>query len=219
MTRVVGKLVQEGRVAKLADDLYCGGNTIEEVRKNWELVLQAMNQNGIKLSAKKTIVCPQTTTVLGWIWSSGSLRASPHRISTLSQCALPQTVRAMRSFLGAYKILSRVIPNCAQMLAPLEDCVAGKQSTDKITWSSNLEDSFKLCQDKLSSNRQIAFPRSDDQLWIVTDGSCRLHGLGATLYVTRNNKTLLAGFFSAKLRQDRSRGSHASLKLSPSPLL
>jgi len=201
MTRIVGTLTQEGRVAKLADDLYCGGNSISEVLTNWRLVLEAMHKNGISLSAKKTVICPKTTTVLGWIWTSGSLKASPHRISTLAQCALPQTVRAMRSFLGAYKVLSRVIPNCAQLLAPLESCVAGKQSQDKIAWSTDLEDAFKHCQDRLSSHRDITIPRPDDQLWIVTDGSCKSRGLGATLYVSRDDRTILAGFFSAKLRQ------------------
>ena len=43
-------------------------------------------------------------------------------------------------------------------------------------------------------------PRPDDQLWIVTDGAVKNRGIGATLYVTRQTKLCLAGFFSAKLR-------------------
>ena len=42
--------------------------------------------------------------------------------------------------------------------------------------------------------------RADDQIWIVTDGSVRRQGIGATMYVCEN-KLLLAGFFSAKLRK------------------
>jgi len=34
MCRVLGDL-QEGCVAKIADDLYCGGNTHQEVLTNW----------------------------------------------------------------------------------------------------------------------------------------------------------------------------------------
>ena len=37
-------------------------------------------------------------------------------------------------------------------------------------------------------------------MWIITDGAVKTPGIGATLYVTRNNKLQLAGFFSAKLR-------------------
>ena len=35
MCRVLGDLFQEGFVANLADDLYCGGNTPEELLSNW----------------------------------------------------------------------------------------------------------------------------------------------------------------------------------------
>ena len=42
------------------------------------------------------------------------------------------TVRALRAFLGAFKVLSRVIPGCAKALAPLEMAVAGKPSQDKL---------------------------------------------------------------------------------------
>ena len=47
----------------------------------------------------------------------------------------------------------------------------------------------------------ITLPRADDQIWIVTDGSVTKPGIGATMYVSRENKLLFAGFFSAKLRK------------------
>ena len=37
-------------------------------------------------------------------------------------------------------------------------------------------------------------------MWIITDGAVKTPGIGATLYLTRNNKLQLAVFFSAKLR-------------------
>ena len=39
MCRVMGYFIQEGSVAKLADDLYCGGNTPEELLSTWKKVL------------------------------------------------------------------------------------------------------------------------------------------------------------------------------------
>ena len=65
MCRVLGELVQEGIVTKIADDLYCGGDTPEELRNNWERVLSALFENGLRLSAKKTVIGPKTTTILG----------------------------------------------------------------------------------------------------------------------------------------------------------
>ena len=39
MCRVLGPLLQDGSVAKIADDLYCGGNTPQELPHNWRRVI------------------------------------------------------------------------------------------------------------------------------------------------------------------------------------
>ena len=52
----------------------------------------------------------------------------------------------------------------------------------------------------LNNHKSIVIPKPSDHLWIVTDGSTKEYGLGATLYITREGQTRLAGFFSAKLR-------------------
>ena len=42
MCCVLGHLLDEGIVVKIADDLYCGGNTPYELLENWKKVLQAL---------------------------------------------------------------------------------------------------------------------------------------------------------------------------------
>ena len=151
--------------------------------------------------AKKTRVCTKTTTILGWVWTQGTLHASPHRIATLSPCVHPHTVLGLRSFIGAYKVLRRVIPQCSKVLVPLESCIAGRKSQDVLYWSDNTREAFRVSQNTLLTNISITLPRTSDQLWIVTDGSVIQHGIGSTLYVSRNGQTRLAGFFSAKLKK------------------
>ncbi|KAL9978907.1 hypothetical protein ACROYT_G016491 [Oculina patagonica] len=185
MSRVLGDLLQEGIVAKIADDLYCGGNSPEELLQNWTKVLQALNKCDLRLSASKTVINPQSTTILGWIWNCGTLSASPHRIAALASCPAPDTVARMRSFIGAFKVFSRVIPGCSTLLAKLDDTVAGRESNETIQWTDDLTASFHNAQTALSNTRTISLPRPVDQLWIVTDGDGKLR---------------VAGFFSAKLR-------------------
>ena len=132
MYRVLGDYLQSGIVAKLADDLSCGGETIDDLLNNWGHILRALETSGLHLSPTKTIICPRTTTILGWTWSEGRISASQLRISTLSSCSNPETVFGLRSFLGAYKFLRHVIPKCSEVLSPLEDAIAGMQSRDKI---------------------------------------------------------------------------------------
>ena len=201
MCRVLGDFIEEGFVAKLADDLYCGGDSPEALLNNWRRVLQALDRCNLRLSPTKTVICPKTTSVLGWIWSQGRLLANPHRIAVLASCPPPSTVKGLRSFIGAYKVLSRVLPNCSNVIAPLECALTGLQSSDRLLWDENLTFRFKSAQDFLSNHKAIVLPRPSDTLWIVTDGSVTRRGLGATLYVSRTNQLHLAGFFSAKLRK------------------
>jgi hypothetical protein len=53
----------------------------------------------------------------------------------------------------------------------------------------------------LNNHKSIVIPQQSDKLWIVTDGSVTMRGIGATLYGMRKNKLRIAGFFSAKLRR------------------
>ena len=146
-------------------------------------------------------ICPQSTTILGWIWSKGTIHASSHTVSALSTVDPPKNVQALRSFIGAYKVLSRVLKGYADLLHPLDMVAAGKQSRDLITWTDDLRTAFNSAQQALKNTKTITLPVPDDVLWIVTDGSVKQTGIAATLYVLRNKNPLLAGFFNAKLKK------------------
>ena len=150
MCRVLGPLLQDGSVAKIADDLYCGGNTPQELLHNWKRVLQALHKSNLRLSAHKTIISPKTTTILGWIWNAGSLSASPHRLNILTTYPEPNTVARLRSFIGIYKVLSRVIPSCSSYLAPLDAVTAGPPQ-ESINCTDDLKAAFHSAQSALSS--------------------------------------------------------------------
>ena len=199
MCRVLGDLVVSGGVAKIADDLYCGGETVDELLSVWESVLHRLCEANLKLRAIKTVVIPAKTAILGWIWENGYLRADPHKVSTLSICTRPKTTKGLRSFIGAYKVLARVLPNCATLLRPLDRATHGKKSADKIVWDETTIESFEKAQKHLANNKAIVLPKESDQLWLITDGASSTRGLGATLYALRDGKLLLAGFFSQQL--------------------
>ncbi len=202
MCRVLGDCVQDGKAAKLADDVYCGGETPEDLLSNWQrIILAALQKCNLHLSPSKTTICPQSTTSLGWVWTKGCLSASTHRIATLSTCQPPDTVRGLRSFIGAYKALSRVLPKGSQLLAPLDEVISGQESRNAMQWSETLLENFRTAQKALAEHKSITLPRPSDQLWIVTDGTVTKSGIGATLYINRDNKIHLAGFVSAKLRK------------------
>lgn len=98
----------------------------------------------MELSVSETVIAPRKTTILGWIWQLGTHSASPHRIATLASCEMPTKVKAMRSFLFAFKALSRVIPGCLSLLAPLAESIVGVDSNDGVSWSDDR--AFKRAQ-------------------------------------------------------------------------
>ena len=201
MSRVLGEFIVKGFVAKIADDLYVGGDTEDELFSHWQQVLQALAKNNLGLSAHKTTIAPQTTIVLGWLWRQGTIQVSPHRITALAAVIPPKTVRALRSFIRSYKVLSRVLQNYSAKMQPLDQEVAGRQSNESVTWTDALLEAFHSAQSALKSCKVVTLPRPSDTLWIVTDGAVKEGGMGATLYILRHDQLLLAGFFSARLRK------------------
>ena len=81
-----GGKVQEGWGAKVADDLYVGGMTIEQLFQNWsEVILDILLKNGMKLKGPKTVIAPTYTQLLGWDWNNGNIAASSHKILPLTK--------------------------------------------------------------------------------------------------------------------------------------
>ena len=56
MRHVLGDFLQEGWATKLADDLYCGGNTRQELIANFSRILDDLAQCNLRLSATKTAI-------------------------------------------------------------------------------------------------------------------------------------------------------------------
>ena len=201
VARVFGDFMAQSWFLKIADDLIIGANSISDLKQRWESVLQRLRDNNLSISAKKTYVCPTTVNIVGWIWKSGKLEVDLHRINPLTVCSPPDTVKQLRSFLGAARIVSRCIPRYAEYLSDLEELVAGKDSSDKLKWTETLQQRIKEAQKVLSSPKTITIPHPDDQLILVSDGCNSPPAVGSTLYVRRNGKNFIGGYFSAKIKK------------------
>ena len=206
MNHVIGHLVMEGSAAKVADDCYCGGETVESALNAYERLLAAFNVNDLVLSPAKTTVFPKRCVILGWVWEQGTLSASPHRVAALTAIDPPSTVKALRSFIGAYKYISRVIRWHSDYVNPLDQMVAGKDTKDKLVWTEEMIGFFRKCQDSLKTCESIHMAKPTDRLWLHTDAAVRpttstVGGIAATLFLLRDDKVLLGGFFNAPLKK------------------
>ena len=94
----------------------------------------------------------------------------------------------MRSYLGAYKVLGRIIPKCSFFQIPLNQSTSAKSSNQKIERTEKLNLAFKKSQEHLKSNKTIVRPKKDDQLLVVTDDAARIPtGLSVALYELKQN--------------------------------
>ena len=171
----------------IADDLYCGGNTLDELLSNWKRVLDALQKSNLKLSPSKTVICPRSTTILGWIWTQGVLSASPHRVAVLAKCPL-LTLSVGYALLSAlirfsveyYQTALPILPDWKVQLLDI-------RSKTRLFGQMIYSRSFIVHKKALCTHKSIMLPRADDQIWIVTDGSVTRQGIGATMYVSREN--------------------------------
>ena len=201
LTRVLGDFMKEGFVIAKDDDLYVGAyETIPELLCKWQKVLHRMQQNNLYLSSSKTVVAPKRTTVLGWIWNSGTISVPSHKINPLIKSDPPKTCSAMRSFIGAYKALSRCIPHYSSLMSPLESSIKGLQGNSIIQWDTDLTSHFRKAQKALENPQVLTIPTRCDKLTMTVDASPVNDGIAAALFVTRNGKQLIADNFSLKLK-------------------
>ena len=77
----------------------------------------------------------------------------------MTSCPPPETVRGLRSFIGAYKVLSRVLPGCSAIISDLDNSVAGKKSQERIVWTDELSERFSRAKQSLSECKTITLPR------------------------------------------------------------
>ena len=143
MRRVLCNLLQEGVVAKLENDWYCGRNSPYELLESWTKVLAALHKKNLRLSASyKPIINPKCTTILGNTWSQGTLTTIPHQIAVLSSCSPLEKLGAMISFIGAYKVLARVTAACSSLLSPIDHGISGRSSAEVLSWPDELYETF-----------------------------------------------------------------------------
>ena len=105
---------------------------------------------------------------------SGHLASEPTPCGySLSTCSPPEKVSGMRSSIGAYKMLSRVLPQCASYTTPLDAVTAGRESYERIKWTDHLCKSFHVAQSALASSEIITLPQPEDQLWLLHRRRCK----------------------------------------------
>ncbi|XP_066914575.1 uncharacterized protein [Clytia hemisphaerica] len=169
-SRVFGDYITGGFLIVIHYYLFIGAYTIPDLLRDYEMVLQRISENNLTLSPMKTVICPQSTVILGWRWSNGTISPCNHKISALAVVPPPKTCSSMCSYISSFKALSRCIPKYASLISPLEDAIKGLDGHQRIDWDDALLRHFKTAQtavqkrspflgDQISHHSQQMHPR------------------------------------------------------------
>ena len=180
LTVLLSEFVSKGWCIVFHDNLYVIGDEIDTTIERWKQVLETLNKNNLKLSEDKTFCFPDELELLGWIKQGRSLLPDPHRHNALKVTPRPETVKQLRSFLGAYRTFQKCKPKIHEILGDLQQIASNKKSSEKIEWTPELTSSFELSLKELDNLESLYLPSPDDQLIATFDYSMK--GLSATLW-------------------------------------
>ena len=97
LSRVYGDLCQNGKMARQADGLYVGGNSLQNLLDNLRKVFQRTRNCGFTLKPSKIIINPQKIVLFGWMRNKGGWEPTEHTVTPLLPAVLPKTVKQLRS--------------------------------------------------------------------------------------------------------------------------
>jgi hypothetical protein len=204
LARILQQHLTAGICVKIADDIFAGGNTIDEAIENWSQIITTLARNNLKISLEKTIIFPEKVDILSWQWKQGGyLSPSPHRKLALESIKYKEltTVKDLRSWLGLYKTFIDCTPNLTNLLDKFDQFVGSRDSKDDITWTDDFIAAFNKAQEQISNMKDLYLPTEHDQLIIMCDGARNPPAVGMVLQAKLPNGDIrIVKYYSVKLK-------------------
>ncbi|XP_026050763.1 uncharacterized protein LOC113037671 [Carassius auratus] len=164
--------------AAYLDDIVIYSNTWEEHVQHLAEVLQRLQNAGLTVNPTKCAIAKQETEYLGYVIGQGVVRPQVKKVQALERCAVPQTRKDMRSFLGMAGFYHRFVPNFSSRAAPLTDMV-GARCPNQLQWTEERLKAFRDIQGALTTSAVLHNPDFSRPFIVQTDASER--GVGAVL--------------------------------------
>ena len=186
--RVLGDEQTAGFCLAARDDVFVGGNTIDECIANWDTVLSKLNRYNLKLNPRKVRIMLGDTEVFGHRIADGTVRPSEHILTSLASTTPDDlvTVKQVNSWKGLYKTLIRHLPHLAAVMMPFDKACASKASSSKFDWTRpGILAAFNTATSHLDEIKTTYLPRPEEQLVLQPDTSSSNLCTGWSLYTLR----------------------------------
>ena len=167
-------------VVVFLDDCCIYSRTAEEHVEHVRLVLDALNEAGLKVKASKCDFARNSVGFLGFLVTSEGLKVDPKKIEAVTKWLPPSDLHGVRSFLGFCNFYRRFVKDFATIASPLTDLTKSTVPFPSSLPSSAL-DAFRKLQSALTSAPVLTIPFTgpDSTFELYTDASGV--GIGAVL--------------------------------------
>lgn len=152
-TRYMERVVQgiEG-LAVFFDDLLLGAETHDALREKLAIVLQRLQENGLRLNLPKCRFFVESVQYLGHEISAKGISKTKERVQDILTVPTPTSIREVRAFLGMVSFYGRYFPDMATVAAPLYEATKGT----KLRWTRACDAAFQNLKQELTSDRVLA---------------------------------------------------------------
>jgi len=167
------------------DDIILGDDTIDGLAVKLDKVLTVLDKHNIKLKGKKCSVGVQTVTYLGHQVSKNNIAIDQDRVKAIVDIPTPQSVKELKSFLGATGWLRKFLKNYGEIASVLHKLTHKKA---KFEWTPIHDKAFSDIKKSIMSEPVLA--PYDLKKYTVDRCDASRMGVGGVLLQGENDDSL-----------------------------
>lgn len=155
------------------DDVIIFGKSLDEVLKNLEIILKALNNANLKIQLDKSEFLHKEIEFLGYVITADGLKPNIKKIEAIEKYPEPTTIKELRSFLGMMGYYRRFVKDFAKIAKPLTNLLRGEgcHSNKRLKLTEGEQTCFKKMKSILSSSDILIYPDYNRPFTLTTDAS------------------------------------------------
>ncbi|CAB4036465.1 Transposon Tf2-9 poly [Paramuricea clavata] len=152
----------------ISDDIIIFGITQAEHDKALHEIFERFSLIGLTFNKDKCEFSQSQLTFFGFVFSGDGISPDPAKVSAIHNCPPPNSIKAVRSFLGMVTYCAKFIPNFSDLTEPLRELT---RKNVPFCWISRHAKSFNAVKAALTSATVMAYFDQTKETELITDAS------------------------------------------------
>ncbi|KAG8192181.1 hypothetical protein JTE90_027819 [Oedothorax gibbosus] len=179
------------------DDILCFSESHEEHKGHLKTIFERLQAHGLKLNISKCQFGVPELTFLGHLVTAQGLKPLPEKVDAVLQYQLPETIAALRKFLGLLNFYRRFVPKAAEHQCLLHSFLKGSKGNNRrIDCSPQAVAAFEKSKHTLAETTLLCHPAPSAPLALHVDASD--FAIGGALHQVIDGELQPLAFFSRK---------------------